>query len=199
MAKNTKVKKMVSQQRFQKKQLSKYVGSNNNIFEIIESRISSGNNGATIFVPHVCNNIDLFGAGFAAEVADRYPSVKTNYHLLGKSFLAKNMGYTQILKIKEDSKFHHKLFIANMIAQNGVRSQNNNRPLNYYGLVKSMVSLAYYIDNNTGFLNKTERVEIHCPKFGSGLAGGNWSFIEELMEDIWGKYPITVYNPPKNK
>jgi hypothetical protein len=109
------------------------------------------------------------------------------------------MGYAQVLKIKEDSKFHHKLFIANMIAQNGVRSQNNNRPLNYYGLVKSMVSLAYYIDNNTGFLNKTEKVEIHCPKFGSGLAGGNWAFIEDLIEDIWGKYSVTVYNPPKNK
>jgi hypothetical protein len=62
-----------------------------------------------------------------------------------------------------------------------------------------MVSLAYYIDHNTGFLNKTEKVEIHCPKFGSGLAGGNWAFIEDLIEDIWGKYSVTVYNPPKNK
>lgn len=190
---------MRSQQKFQKKQPSKYMSSNNSIFDMIENRISAGNNGSTVFVPHVCNNIDLFGAGFAAQVGDKYPSVKTNYHLLGKSFLSKNMGYTQVLKIREDSKYHHKLYIVNMIAQNGVRLPNNNRPLNYYGLVKSMVSLASYIDNNTGFLNKTEKVEIHCPKFGSGLAGGNWAFIEELMEDIWGKYPITVYNPPRNK
>lgn len=189
---------MVSQHKFQKKQPSRYMTSNKNIFDIIEERISAGNNGSTVFLPHVCNNIDLFGAGFAAQVADRYPSVKTNYHLLGKSFLSKNMGYSQILKVKENTKFQHKLYIVNMISQNGVRSPNNIRPINYYGLIKSMVSLSRYIDSNTGFLNKTEKVEIHCPKFGSGLAGGNWGFIENLIEDVWDKYPIIIYNPPKN-
>ena len=38
-------------------------------------------------------------------------------------------------------------------------------------------------------------VEIRCPMFGSGLAGGNWAFIEELIDEIWiGDYnvPVTV-------
>lgn len=187
---------MVYQQKYIKN-TSKYTNLNGNIFSIIENRISSGNDGATVFVPHVCNNIDLFGAGFAAQVGDFYPSVKANYHMLGKTFLSKNMGYSQILKVKEDTKYKHKLYFVNMIAQNGTRSALNNRPLNYYGLVKSMLSLAQYIDQNTGFMNKTEKVEIHCPKFGSGLAGGNWLFISDLIEDIWNKYPVFVYSPPK--
>jgi hypothetical protein len=172
--------------------------SQNNIFETIESRISAGNAGCTVFVPHVCNNVDLFGAGFAAQVGEYYPTAKANYHMLGKNFLSKNMGYSQIVKVKEDSKYKHKLYFVNMIAQNSVRSPNNTRPLNYYGLVKSMVSLAHFIDNNTGFLSKTESIEIHCPKFGSGLAGGNWLFISELIKDIWSKYPVIVYGPPKH-
>jgi len=168
-----------------------------NIFDTSESRISDGNSGATVFIPHVCNNIDLFGAGFAAQVADRYPSAKANYHMLGKNFLSKNMGYSQVVKIKEDAKHKHKLYIVNMIAQNGVRSLSNNRPLNYYGLIKSMVSLTNFIDNNTGFISKTENIEIHCPKFGSGLAGGNWLFISDLIKDIWSKYPVIVYEAPR--
>lgn len=171
--------------------------SKDNIFDIIEKRIVAGNCGCTVFVPHVCNNIDIFNAGFAKEIALRYPSVKTNYHLLGKSFLSKNMGYSQILKVKEDKIYKHKLYFINMIAQNGIRSKNNNRPINYYSLVRCMSSVNNFIDNNTGFLNKTESIEIHCPKFGSGLAGGNWLFIEELIKDIWSKYKVIVYNPPK--
>ncbi len=194
MAQNPKITIMNRQKTIKNTNQTKYHHSH--IFEIIEQRISAGNTGATIFVPHVCNNIDLFGAGFAAQVAERYPDVKANYHMLGKSFLSKNMGYTQILKTKEDPKYKHKLYFVNMIAQNGIKSHNNLRPLNYYALVKSMASLAQFIDNNTGFLNKTESIEIHCPKFGSGLAGGNWSFIEDLIKDIWSKYPTIIYAPP---
>ena len=30
-----------------------------------------------------------------------------------------------------------------------------------------------------------ENARIVCPMFGSGLAGGNWLFIEKLIEDCW--------------
>jgi len=174
-----------------------YILTNNDLFESIEKRISAGNMGSTIFVPHVCNNIDLFGAGFAGQTADHYPNVKSNYHLLGKTFLKNNLGHAQILKVKEDSKYRHKLYFVNMIAQNGIRNNSNNRPLNYAALVRSMVLLSSFIQNNTGFANKSENIEIHAPKFGSGLAGGNWNFISDLIEDIWGRYTVFIYNYKK--
>jgi hypothetical protein len=39
--------------------------------------------------------------------------------------------------------------------------------------------------------------EIRAPKFGAGLGGGNWVFIEELMNDIWIKrdIPVYIYDP----
>jgi len=175
------------------------VYSNHDLFEMVRDRVTTGNEGATVFVPHVCNNIDLFGAGFAAQVATKYPIVKENYHLLGKSFLKTNLGYSQIVKVYENDKYRHKLCFVNMIGQNGIKSGTNIRPLNYLALVKSMNSLSQYIHTNTGFLNKSEKIEIHCPKFGSGLAGGNWDFIIDLIEDIWGKFFVTVYNYPPKK
>lgn len=170
-----------------------YVTSNKDIFEIIKQRVTAKEKGATIFVPHVCNNIDLFGAGFAAQVAEKYPNVKTDYHLLGRNFLSSNLGYSQIIKVYEEPQYRHKLFFVNMIAQDGVKNYSNPRPLNYFALGQSMYKLSQYIHMNTGFLNKNENIEIHAPKFGSGLAGGNWNFISNLIEDIWDKFFVTVY------
>ena len=167
--------------------------SSANIFEMSKNRVSSETNGATVFIPHVCNNIDLFGAGFAADIADKFPSVKADYHMLGKNFLKNNFGYAQIIKVMEETRHKQKLYIVNMIAQNGVQSNNNPRPLNYFALAKSMGLLSSFILSNTGYLNKSENIEIHCPKFGSGLAGGNWNFISELIEDVWGRYNVTVH------
>lgn len=172
----------------------KYILSNRDIFESVNNRISSGYAGATVLLPHICNNIDLFGAGFAAAIANKYPDVKANYHMLGKSFLKNNLGHAQILKIREDKKYKHSLYVVNMIAQNGIRSDNNPRPLNYAALVRSMIQVSQFIVGNTGFSNKTENIEIHAPKFGSGLAGGNWNFISDLVEDIWGKYNVFIYD-----
>jgi hypothetical protein len=174
-----------------------YIYSNKNIFDVIKQRVNSKENGATVFVPHVCNNVDLFGAGFASQVAEHYPLVKTDYHLLGKSFLKNNLGYTQFIKVFEEPQYRHRLFFCNMISQNSVKSFNNTRPLNYLALAQSMNKITQYIIQNTGHINQNEKVEIHCPKFGSGLAGGNWNFISELINDIWGKFFVTVYNPTK--
>lgn len=171
-----------------------YILSNSDLFDSIEKRISAGHVGSTVIVPHVCNNIDLFGAGFAAQVADRYPDVKTNYHLLGKNFLKNNFGHAQFIKVKEDTKYRHKLYFVNMIAQNGIKNSKNLRPLNYAALTRSMSMISSFILND---LRGSEKIEIHAPKFGSGLAGGNWNFISDLIQDIWGNYNIFIYNYKK--
>lgn len=170
---------------------------NENIFDCIKQRVDSKHQGSTVIVPHVCNNVDLFGAGFAAQVATQYPEVKSNYHLLGKTFLKSNLGHDQFIPVYEDKQYRHKIIFVNMIAQQGIKNANNLRPLNYAALCRSMIGVSQFIQAKTGFINKTEKVEIHAPKFGSGLAGGNWNFISELINDIWGKYPVYIYHYKK--
>lgn len=162
-----------------------------NLFQSVANHIHIGNNGTSVIVPHVCNNVDSFGAGFAAGVAKYYPIVKENYHMLGSYFLKNNLGYTQFIEVDKNHTYGHKLVFANMIAQNGIISKSNPRPLNYYALVKSMVGVVSYIKSN---FNNEHPVQIHAPKFGSVLAGGNWHFIEELIEDIWTNTPIFIYD-----
>lgn len=160
-----------------------------NLFEFIEPRIRSGNSGSSVIVPHVCNNIDLFGAGFAAAVSKQYPIVKENYHLLGKNFLKNNPGYVQYVKVMEDKNYGHSLIFANMIAQNSTISKSNPRPLNYRYLVQSMIDIDKFIKSKF----HDQKIEIHTPKFGCGLAGGDWNFIADLIEDIWKDHNTYVY------
>lgn len=181
------------------KNKSSFVYSNNNLFEIAMNRVTATHNGATVIVPHVCNNIDTFGAGFAAQVAKYFPIVKENYHLLGKNFLKNNLGHSQFIDVYENKQYKHKLIFVNMISQNGIRSNTNPRPLNYAALCKAMVSVSSYIRMNTEWLQKNQYVEIHAPKFGSGLAGGNWNFISDIIDDVWSKFFVTIYNYPPKK
>ncbi len=161
---------------------------NLDILDSAKKRLSDTNS-ATVIVPHVCNNINLFGAGFANYLANRYPIVKENFHMLGNQA---KLGHVQYVKIAKDNLYHNELIVGNMIAQNKTISQSNRRPLNYEALVRCMISVRNYAMD---LKNKDLCVEIHCPKFGSGLAGGNWQFIENLMNDIWYNIPVYVYRP----
>lgn len=163
---------------------------NEDIFECTKNRILARNNGCSVIIPHVCNNVNAFGAGFAKAVATRYPIVKENYHLLGPTFLRNNLGYSQYVEVLSDKEYGHKLIFVNMIAQNGIISEKNSRPLNYLALTRSMASISKYCES----YNSDHTVEIHCPKFGSGLSGGNWLFISDLIDDIWTKIPVFVYS-----
>lgn len=162
-----------------------------NIFEQSLNRVNSKklstNIGSSVVIPHVCNNVNGFGSGFAGSVAETYPIVKENFHLLGKNAV---LGYVQFVVVKEDPSTKNKLVFANMIAQNGIVSYDNPRPLHYPSLVKCMERVKQYCFDLSK-INDNNPVEIHAPKFGSGLAGGNWYFISDLINDIW--YDLNVY------
>ena len=163
--------------------------SQKNIFDSAIERIRAKEYGASVIMPHVCNNVNAFGAGFAAAITSQFPIVKQNFHLLGKTA---TLGKNQNVIVLSDKSYGHKLIVVNMIAQNGLYSTKNRRPLNYAALTFCM--------NDIRLLRKkilsesdTNRVEIHAPKFGSGLAGGDWRFISDLINDLWADIDTTIY------
>ena len=130
-----------------------------------------------IYIPHVCNDLGKMGKGFAFVLSQNFPEVKKRYlHWFKVKNLPEEgefeLGKTQFVLIKNQSS----IICCNMIAQHGLISVDNPRPLRYNALAKCMDQIANY------FLWYNE-IEIHCPKFGSQLAGGNWNFVENLIED----------------
>lgn len=160
--------------------------SKDDIFSISYSFVNSDKQPSTIIIPHVCNNIGLFGGGFSGEIGRAFPEVASNFYVGGKL----KLGHTQTVTSYINKQNNNSIIVANMIAQNGVISKQNRRPLHYPSLIKCM----YNINTIIGDLkNRDLSVRIHCPKFGSGLAGGNWNFISDLIDDIWSNNEVTVF------
>lgn len=169
----------------------KTIKNGQDIFTQSLACIDGQHNGNSVIIPHVCNNIDLFAAGFAAQIAERFPVVKENFHLLGKKAI---LGNVQHILVAHNKAYGHKLYISNMIAQNGIRSSKNPRPINYGSLSRCMEDVKNFASQLIKH-DDTSKIQIHAPRFGSGLAGGNWNFIENLIEDIWAPMEVYIYLP----
>lgn len=125
-----------------------------------------------LVIPHVCNDIYLMARGFVVPLCERWPQVKTEY-VLHKYPLGK----TQFLHVEDN------ITVANMIAQHET-IRTIEKPIRYAALVKCMEEVLEYCQSN-GY-------GVICPKFGSDMARGNWDFIVELIDEIWGTLDVTV-------
>jgi hypothetical protein len=150
--------------------------------------------GQTVLVPHVCNDRGAWGSGFVVPLGRNFP--KTRDHYLkwhGKSpppdatypgGIDFGLGKTQVLQVSEDPR----IIVFNMVAQ----VMGVGRPLFYNMLARCMDQVAEEH-------RKWPNAVIHCPMFGSSLAGGDWNIIEQLVYDCWlrtSKIPTTVYYLP---
>ena len=81
-------------------------------------------------------------------------------------------------------KAENSIWVANMIAQDGIYSKNGVPPIRYTALRVCLEKLVI----------KAEEMgaSIHCPRIGCGLAGGKWRFIEEIINDTLVKNNIAV-------
>jgi hypothetical protein len=144
-------------------------------------------------IPHCCNNgvngngIGVMGAGVALALRKKWPQVYTEYKIMENRDRG---GLTNRLGDNSYAKIGNHLVVVNMIAQNGIASESNSIPLKYEALISCMRNIVDYVR----MIQKqtSNPVVIHCPKFGSDLAGGDWNFIMELIKEIWLENGIDV-------
>jgi len=133
----------------------------------------------SFIIPHVVNTKGAWGAGFVIPLANHFPEAKDKYINLLKNIKIEEkdlLGKTSFVALNK-KKYS---LVANMFAQ----TLGGERPLFYNSLSKCMDEVAK--------IAKCDNLEIHAPKFGSNLAGGNWDFIEQLIIDCWIKESINV-------
>lgn len=142
------------------------------------------------FIIHCCNNAGLWGAGFVLAISNRWPEPEDAYYALGKTCGGYNLGNTQAVKVEED------LWVINMIGQSGVgrRGEDSRPPIRYKAIRNALHDVAV-MALNPKYRGPYKSVAIHAPKFGAGLAGGDWDTIEEIIKDelINNDIPVTIY------
>lgn len=132
---------------------------------------------------HIVNDEGKWGAGFVLSISKRWPEVEKRYrHWAGGEKLPVfELGRTQIIVIRDN------FYVANMVAQKGIRSKENPTPIRYEALRACFKRITQMFN---------EEMEIHMPRIGCGLAGGTWDKIEPIIqEELVSKgYNVFVYD-----
>jgi len=142
------------------------------------------------FIIHCCNDIGLWGAGFVLAVSRRWPEPEEAYLSLDKRGQGYPLGLAQIVKVDED------LWVINMIGQEGV-GQRNGPPIRYWAIKQALKDVARAALEPT-YRGPYKAVAVHAPRFGSGLAGGDWNTIEQIINEtlVAAGISVTVYDFP---
>ncbi len=141
-----------------------------------------------VFIPHICNTIDVWGGGFVIALSKKWGYPEYLYHRTFQKFPdEEKLSITCFAPIPQDKS----ITVCNMIAQDGIKTPDNPKPIKYTALIKCMKDVADHIKESKIKGNDVPH-RIHCPKFGSLRAGGNWDFILELIDEIWLSAGIDV-------
>ena len=127
-----------------------------------------------IIIPHICNDMGKWGAGFTGNLSKKSKKPEQCYRNNQN-----NLGEVNIVNIGFNK------YIANMIAQHGVRSKINKSPIDYNALEQCLLRLST--------IAKYMKSEIHMPRIGTGFAGGDWNTIENLIIKILCNEDIKVF------
>jgi len=139
---------------------------------------------------HVCNDVGAWGRGFTTSLNYRWPVVEM-------AFRAWHLGSTDLERLKAFMTGSFKLgavqfvdvndaiTIANMVAQHGLGRANE--PIRYDALRECLGHVEEYCWDG--------KQTIHAPKFGAGLAGGDWDRIRKITEVALCErgIPVAIY------
>jgi O-acetyl-ADP-ribose deacetylase (regulator of RNase III) len=133
-------------------------------------------------IVHVCNNIGAWGKGFVMALSAKWSKPEENFRWWASHGIAGNyyLGQIQYVQVEDD------IWVANMVAQNGVRSEDNPKPIDYNALTNCLANIALSAD--------VEGASIHMPRIGCGLAGGDWDIVESIINNLMPDIPVTVYD-----
>lgn len=130
---------------------------------------------------HICNDIGAWGAGFVLALSAKWTGPEEHYRAKKKYAL----GEVDVLHVlKED--IVGDIFVANMIAQHGIRPDSKGVPPVRYDALAQALSGVNMVAEQIG-------ATLHMPRIGCGLAGGEWDEVEKVINEVV-TVDVTVYD-----
>lgn len=119
-------------------------------------------------IPHIVNARGKWGRGFVTSLSARWPRAEQAYRDWHASQRDWEMGAVQFVPVAP------RWFVANMLCMAALRGYGNPTPLSYPAFVVAWHEVVEY--------SELMKADLHFPKIGAGLAGGDWSKISEIIE-----------------
>lgn len=157
--------------------------------------IQLAKNGEFDIIVHGCNCFNTMGSGIAKQIADNFPdayevdrrTLRNDKTKLG-SFTVARIWYNEVIS-KDPFKIHsHVFYVVNAYTQYEYGTNKVN--FDYHAFQTFLYSFKNYVElmfrsnirqNERGLFNPVNIIRIGFPMIGSGLAGGDWSIIENMI------------------
>lgn len=130
------------------------------------------------YIAHGVNCQNKMGSGVAKALYERFPEVKTEYHRYNKYNDCSETRLAHAFKVESGDKVIYNCYTQLNFGYDGKKYVNYAAVSECFGSIKCWI--------------KGEIIAI--PKIGCGFAGGNWEFMEQLINDTVGEdLEIWVY------
>lgn len=134
------------------------------------------------YIAHGVNCQNAMGSGVAKALFTKWPEVKREYHSFNEGWLPTDL-VGKVDWIHSDDATLDKV-ILNCYTQLNY-GYDGARYVNYAAIMMCFEEIAKELEGSI----------IAIPKIGCGLAGGNWTFMEQLINDtVADKIEIWVYD-----
>lgn len=149
-------------------------------------------------IVHCCNDLGKWGAGFVKALSARWGQAEDAYrrwHREGKQMTVDapimetsgpfKLGEIQLVLVAP------KLWVCNLIGQHGVGFEQGQRPpIRYEAIQQGLRKLSR--------IALAREATVHMPRMGTGLAGGRWEGVEQMVNEELAtkRVSVTVYDLP---
>lgn len=151
-----------------------------NLISNVINIVANTNTEIDIVIPNISNLDTTINTNFLHVATEKFPIIKDTL-AVQKHSLGKN------LYIKTQRTMNNNIYFCQMFCDKNSKYRN----INYIHLVNCMLDVRNFCLETK---RKTDKqIEIHCPKFGTGISGGRWSTILDLITDCWNGIPTFIY------
>lgn len=122
-------------------------------------------------IAHICNDLGGWGKGFVLAVSKRWPGPEEAYRAWHRQRSKNDFGLGAIQVVQVEPY----VWVANMVAQRGMKTGSKGPPIRYDALRACLKKLAVEAEELGA--------SVHMPRIGCGLAGGRWEQVEPIILD----------------
>ena len=155
------------------------------VVEVVGDALAPRGSGPRIIAQIVNDKTPNWGGGVSLSARKRFPAAQEDFrNWAAESPKNLSLGRTRVSDVGEG------VHLASMVAQHGYGDSPKPR-IRYAALRDCLGHVREFAERS--------RASVHMPMIGTGLSGGNWSVVSELIDEQLARrgVSVTVYSLPK--